>query len=160
TLTVHISGSGFAANCSLNVKVIRPDGSVVTGDGTFTPGMDAVTTDSNGAFIDNYILDGVVGTYTVQALSVNDAILATVTFTDALLPGSFSATGSMTTLRKFHTATLLSNGKVLVTGGVAGSGIFLASAEVYDPATGTFSATGSMATSRYQHTATLLSNGK
>jgi hypothetical protein len=38
-----------------------------------------------------------------------------------------------------HTATLLSNGKVLVDGGEGGSG---ASAEIYDPSTGTFSQTG------------------
>ena len=32
------------------VKVTRPDGSVVTGDGTFTPGSDTVNTDSSGAW--------------------------------------------------------------------------------------------------------------
>ena len=63
------------------------------------------------------------------------------------------------TARDFHTATLLPNGKVLVAGGANGSG-FLASAELYDPATGTWSATGSLNTARYQHTATLLADGK
>ncbi|EPX60686.1 PKD domain protein [Cystobacter fuscus DSM 2262] len=47
----------------------------------------------------------------------------------------------------------------VVTGGSGWSGT-LASAEVYDPATGTWSPTGSMATSRYRHTATLLRNGR
>ncbi|HEX9311207.1 MAG TPA: kelch repeat-containing protein, partial [Actinomycetota bacterium] len=36
----------------------------------------------------------------------------------------------------------------------------LASAEIYDPASGTWSPTGSMATVRYAHTATPLSGGR
>jgi len=49
---------------------------------------------------------------------------------------------------------------VLVVGGQSTGAVILASAELYDPATGSWTATGSLATSRYQHTATLLPNGK
>src|SRR5690242_14469406 len=74
-------------------------------------------------------------------------------------PFTFDNTGSLLTARYAHTATLLSNGKVLVAGGFGSSGD-LASAELYDPATGTWTATGSLITARDSHTATLLSNGK
>jgi WD40 repeat protein len=74
-------------------------------------------------------------------------------------PFQFEETGSLATARYFHTATLLPNGKVLVAGGGGNSG-YLASAELYDPATGTWTATGSLHTARWIHTATLLPNGK
>ena len=76
--------------------------------------------------------------------------------------GTWIATGGLATARGGHTDTLLPNGKVLVAGGENGSNSssFLASAELYDPASGTWSATGSLATARVAHTATLLPNGK
>jgi hypothetical protein len=73
--------------------------------------------------------------------------------------GSWGDTGSMGTAHDDHTATLLFNGKVLVAGGIYGSGLFY-SAELYDPAIGTWMATGSLSTKRYRHSATLLSSGK
>src|SRR5262245_977747 len=65
----------------------------------------------------------------------------------------------MATDREIYTATLLPNGQVLVAGGLGNSGL-LASAELYDPATGLWTETGSLVTARYQHTATLLANGQ
>ena len=109
--------------------------------------------------------------------------------------GTWTATGSLTTARDYHTATLLPNGKVLVAGGLTtaalsrarnctirragpgvppaaspphaiitrrrccptarcwsqadyGTGGSLASAELYDPASGTWTATGSLTTAR------------
>jgi hypothetical protein len=73
--------------------------------------------------------------------------------------GTWARTGPMHTNRQFHTATLLPNGKVLVTGG-GSSGGYLFSAELYDPATGTWTTTGTMTTNRISHTATLLPSGK
>jgi hypothetical protein len=83
-------------------------------------------------------------------------------------PGSWKTTGTMLPpQRHFHTATLLQNGRVLVTGGLCangtwdcGTGSVLNSAELYNPSTSTWTRTGSMSTGRYLHTATLLKNGE
>lgn len=72
--------------------------------------------------------------------------------------GIFIATGSLTTGRQSHSATLLADGKVLVAGGYDGT--YLASAELYDPATGVFTPTGNMAVGRLAPRATLLADGK
>lgn len=61
--------------------------------------------------------------------------------------------------RAYHTATLLANGKVLVTGG-RNERLYLKTAELYDPATNSWSSAGSMAVPRESHTATLLPSGK
>jgi hypothetical protein len=79
--------------------------------------------------------------------------------------GTFSPTGSMTTARSDQTATLLDDGRVLITGGQGSTegpdGTFnLSSAELYEPATGKFTATGSMMVARYDHTAALLADGR
>lgn len=80
--------------------------------------------------------------------------------TPAAVAAVFSNTGALNIARYNHTTTLLSNGKTLVTGGRDNSGNPLASAELYDPATGIWTPTGALGTMRYYHTATLLPNGK
>jgi hypothetical protein len=76
--------------------------------------------------------------------------------------GSFTPTGSMSSPRSFHTATLLSDGRVLVAGGHVSNhpGSALATAEIYDPVSGTFAPTGSMSVARQDQTATLLADGR
>jgi hypothetical protein len=76
--------------------------------------------------------------------------------------GTWASAGSMATRRMMHTATVMPNGKVLVVGGYntsQGSG-FLASSEVYDPATGTWGFLDHMGFARHHHSATVLPNGK
>lgn len=102
----------------------------------------------------------IVGGYT----QMTNALYSTVASAKIYDPstGTFTPTGSMTTARSFHTATLLNNGKVLITGGDT-SGTFgnqLASAELYDPLTGTFSAAGNMTAPRDNHFAVLLADGR
>src|SRR2546422_11777839 len=88
------------------------------------------------------------------------AILVLLFLLLLVLPGRaaaqvFSPTGSMTTGRYGHTATLLPNGKVLIAGGYA-----TATAEVHYPATGSCSSTGRLTVTRCRHTATPLPYGK
>jgi hypothetical protein len=86
--------------------------------------------------------------------------LGALSSASAQTPGAFTATGSMTIPRQFHAATLLTNGKVLITGGYSVAANLTSTAELYDPSTGTFTATGSMTTPRSGHMATLLPSGK
>jgi hypothetical protein len=75
--------------------------------------------------------------------------------------GTWTPTGNMPSGRFGHTATLLDNGAVLVTGGYSTNSIrVLKSALLYDPSTGTWSDTGSMTVARIYHCAVLLPNGE
>jgi hypothetical protein len=58
--------------------------------------------------------------------------------------GTWTTTGSLNTARSAHTATLLLNGQVLVTGGEDLAQNILTIAELYNPATGKWTVTGSM----------------
>jgi hypothetical protein len=82
--TVTIYGEGFQGK--VNITVIRPDGTIndpannIIGEWT-------VDTDENGAFETTYILDGIIGVYTVNAID-EGGNTATMTFTDAPKVGS------------------------------------------------------------------------
>jgi hypothetical protein len=73
--------------------------------------------------------------------------------------GSWTATGSMTSPRFEHTATLLADGKVLVAGAELAPDAIVASTELYDPATGRWTATGDLLTGRWQQFAVGLPDG-
>ena len=78
----------------------------------------------------------------------------------------WTQTGSLKTDRYSHTATLLKDGRVLVTGGTKGSWYtppgpqVLASAELFDESTGQWTAAAPMSTPRTGATATLLQDGR
>jgi len=137
--------------------------------------VDSLTVSANGAFVFPVLLNN-NATYSVSIATLPSGQQCTLTsgagtvaganvnnvnvICGPAFVGSFLTTGSLTTARYGHTATLLPNGKVLVAGGVSGAIATLGSSELYDPATGVWSTTGSMATARAYHTATLLPNGK
>lgn len=77
--------------------------------------------------------------------------------------GVWTATSPLPSPRRMHTMTLLDNGKVLVAGGTGGSSPLspgLATAALYDPATGAWTAAASMHEARWGHSAVLLANKK
>jgi len=82
---------------------------------------------------------------------------------------SFTQTGDMVVPRSAHTATLMTDGRVLIAGGtkpsVQRSGgpivrAFTPEAEIYDPATGQFTATDDMTVPRVDHAAAALADGR
>jgi large repetitive protein len=74
-------------------------------------------------------------------------------------PG-WAITGSMAQARTGHTATLLQTGRVLVVGGTGANGRDLASAELYDPASGRWTVTGTMSSAHSGQRAILLRDGR
>ncbi len=77
--------------------------------------------------------------------------------------GTFTTTGSMSAARTGATATLLSNGNVLIAGGnglCVTTCVYNNTAEIYNPSTGTFTPTGTMLVSGGGQVATLLPSGQ
>ena len=72
---------------------------------------------------------------------------------------TWAATGEMSVGRAGASATLMYDGRILVTGGTTGGGVS-ASAEGYSPAAGTFTTAPAMLTARANHTSSLLPDGR
>jgi hypothetical protein len=126
------------------------------GTGTVTPGLGAIT--SGGAGIST----GAVSAQTTYTLTVVNAALdsVTATVTVNVLASPFKLTGSLHYARQGHTATLLSDGRVLIAGGQTTGNTDVPVAELYDPATGQFTTTGAIPDRRYEHKAVLLGDGR
>jgi hypothetical protein len=141
------AGSGFERRPYISTEIFDP------ASGAFHPGPDMTAPHLGHAAVtlkDNRIL--LIGGWSASGVT-NTA--------EAYDPANhrFSAVGSMALARGECTATLLQDGKVLVTGGVDQSDRALSSAEIFDPHTNSFSSAASMMVPRSQHTATLLRDG-
>ena len=108
---------------------------------------------------------------TVTALADGRVLIAATPTSEVYDPetGSFTATGEMKSgcgggsfIPQYisgRAATLLTNGKVLLTGGHHEDCGRFRGAELFDPGTNTFTPTGSMSRPRDNHAATLLADG-
>jgi len=73
--------------------------------------------------------------------------------------GAFTPTGNMTMARVGHTATLLMDGRVLITGGYNGASVN--TAEIFDPSGGGgFTSIANMTSQRFAHAASRLPDGR
>jgi N-acetylneuraminic acid mutarotase len=97
----------------------------------------------------------VTGGVDVQQAVLNSAEL----YHPEMMPPAWTPAGNLSQARQGHAATLLKDGRVLITGGSA-SNVYPTSAELYDPATNSWTVTGSMQQPRNGHTATLLGDGR
>src|SRR6476646_2404036 len=94
------------------------------------------------------------------ALLAAGATLAMATLIDASSSSQIEQLGLLAVPRTGHAATVLADGRVLITGGRDIAGIIVATAEVFDPANETSTAIGVLNTARIDHTATLLADGQ
>jgi Bacterial Ig-like domain (group 2)/Kelch motif/Galactose oxidase, central domain len=90
-----------------------------------------------------------------------DALATTEIYNPA--SGTWSRAANMSVARGGHTATALSNGRIVVVGGASGTygaPTLHTSAEVFDPATAAWTATGGVSIGRGFHRSVALTNGR
>ena len=130
------------------------DGSVadVTASAAWTPQAAGIAAVGNGAAT-GLALGSTAVTATIGSVSAGAALSVT---TD-----TWTAAPQMPTERVAgHAATLLADGRLLVTGGVAADGTGTAAADLFDPAAARWSTVAPMNVVRASHTATLLADGR
>ncbi len=166
TGSMHVARSGHTGT-------LLPDGRVLV-TGGYTPSVTA-TTETYDPATAQWTLSGpmtVERAYHTATLLPNGLVLVTggysgptggiiATSADLYDPttGIWTSTDPMHYPRAQHTATLLLDGTVLVTGGGNAKGIPYP-AEVYHPTTGTWTLADPLHAVRYLHTATLLPDGR
>ena len=87
-------------------------------------------------------------------------MLAIATWVSASSSQQVQPLDNLATPRTGHTATALSDGRILITGGRDADGHLVAASEIFDAETQASSASASLNTARVDHTATSLADGK
>ncbi len=163
TITATDTATSSIAGTSISIHVVAPPSGFTPAGGMQIPRQDHTMTVLN----DGKVL--VVGGMDWFAPLNQDGCAISICFVLSALAsaeifdpaaGTFTSTGGMSANRVFHTATLLGDGRVLVTGGDDRYTNTYDTAEIFDPSTGVFTPTGNMLYARSGHTATLLANGK
>lgn len=162
TYTIGGAVRGLESGKSLVLQNNSGDNLTVSADGAFvftTPIADGSTysvsistppTDQNcsSTFGAGTVGGANVANVNVFCGPVNNSAASSVETTNALA------------VREYHTATQLSDGTVLVVGGVNGSGTFLDTSAIYNPADLSWTAVGALTQGvRASHRATLLNDG-
>jgi N-acetylneuraminic acid mutarotase len=166
--SLAIQRAGHTATLLTSGKIL------VVGGGSQVGGGNPISTELYDPVADSWSGAGNLATigmnHTATLLPNGKVLVVGGTYRDGIYEKKYASTalydpttntwfdaGSLSTGRAYHTATLLSNGKVLVLGGNAPDTI---DAELYDPTTDTWDAVGNLITDRVFHTATLLANGE
>ena len=162
----------MAVNRSWLTSTLLPNGKVlVTGGQCYTMAAELYDPVTNSFGPTNGLMNAMRAGHTATLLSNSKVLLVGGGGDCAVTPlataelfdpdtGTFSLVGSMAYPRKFHTVTLLPDGKVLIAGGETTGNVLISSVELYDPADGSFRATGGLTVPRAGHTATLLPSGR
>ena len=87
-------------------------------------------------------------------------MLAIATWVSASSSQQVKPLDNLATPRTGHTATVLSDGSILITGGRDSDGNLVAASEIFDPETQTSSASATLNTARVDHSATVLTDGR
>ena len=151
---VLVAGGGTSIPTTATAELYNPDTGSWTATGNMTtPRMDHTATQlPNGEVL-------VAGGTDYTDLNSSPTVFKVAASAELYDPGtgSWAVTGSMSTQRTGQTATILPDGKVLVTGGVGGGSSDTIGAELYDPDARAWTRAGS--TPVPSETATLLPDG-
>jgi hypothetical protein len=153
--TVLITGGDNVTGENLNILSSAEIYSPATGTFTATRGpMSSARVDHTATLLAN-------GTVLIAGGQPSAAYLSTSRTAEIYNPSTqqFTSVGQMTVARTDYTATLLTDGTVLLAGGRDSNGNAIASAEIYTPANSTFAGTGSMNSARCFHNAVSLADG-